>query len=275
MFGNDLATLPNFPAEIRAPAGNRRRACRRSRSTSPTPTSSRRVTSPERAGRHEPAALKANLGDMGPGSTLIINSDAFDERDLAKAGYDDEPARGRLARRFTVYLVPMTSITLEATERAGREAARRRAVQELLRPRADLSGCTPGPTQPLVDWISAKYESRRWCATPTWPRCAPGGTSARPPSCSTTPTRSRRRPSPPGTYTNINGNTARRYGLIAGAQLAGLALVYASYPITPASDILHELVAPQELRRADHAGRGRDRRRRRSRSAHRSPARSA
>ena len=98
------------------------------------------------------------------------------------------------------------------------------------------------PEQPTIEWIEreVRQPSRR-CATPTWPPSAPATTSARPPSCSTTPTRCSRRPSGPGNYTNITGNTALAWGLVAAGQLAQLPVFLGSYPITPASDILHEL----------------------------------
>ena len=189
-----------------------------------------------------PAALKANLADLPPGATIIVNTDAFEDRNLEKAGYeanplddgslggvprdpgaDDERSRSRR---------PRSSASSRATPSARRTSSRS----------ASSPGCTRVPSSPTLEWIDAEVrEHASWSATPTSPRSRPGCTSARPPSCSTTPTRSSRRSSRPGRYRNITGNVALAYGLIAAAQQAKLPILYASYPITPASDILHEL----------------------------------
>ena len=240
VFGNDLATLPNFPAEIRAPAGTIAGV-----SSFQVHISDHEISTPGDTPNvlvaMNPAALKANLRDMTPGSTLLINVDAFDTRNLDKAGYESEPARDGSLAAFRVYEVPMTSITVEATKPLGvkpRDAERSKNFFAL----GLISWMYDRPTEPLdrVDQdalrqphAGARGEQRRVPGRAT--------TSARPPSCSTTPTRSSPRSSPPGTYRNITGNVALSYGLVAAAQSAKLPIFYASYPITPASDILHEL----------------------------------
>ena len=135
----------------------------------------------------------------------------------------------------------MSSLTLRRGGAAGREAPRRRALEELLRPRAGVVDVHAARRPRRSSGSRRSSPTSRRCATPTSPPSRPATRSARRPSCSTTPSRSTRPPCPPGTYTNINGNTALAWGLIAASQLSGLPLFLGSYPITPASDILHEL----------------------------------
>ena len=240
VFGNDLATLPNFPAEIRAPAGTIAGV-----SSFQVHISDHDISTPGDTPNvlvaMNPAALKANLRDMTPGSTLLINVDTFDTRNLDKAGYASNPLRDDSLAAFRVYEVPMTSITVEATKPLGvkpRDAERSKNFFALglicwMYDRPDRAA-------DRLDQEALRRAAPR-CSRRTSPRSAPATTSARPPSCSTTPTRSSPRSCAPGTYRNITGNVALSYGLVAAAQKAKLPIFYASYPITPASDILHEL----------------------------------
>src|SRR5689334_21370331 len=117
-FGNDLATLPNFPAEIRAPAGTIAGV-----SSFQVHISDHDIVTPGDQPNvlvaMNPAALKANLGDLPQGATVIVNSDNFEERDLTKAGYETNPLEDGTLDRFHVYQVPMTSITIESTKDLG------------------------------------------------------------------------------------------------------------------------------------------------------------
>ena len=158
----------------------------------------------------------------------------------------------------------MTPAHPRVVQGARGQAPRRGALEELLRARPDLVDVhAAGRSHHRVDRAAVRRARR--CATPTSPRSRPGSTSARPPSCSST-TRSSR-PLEPGHYRNITGNLAVAYGLIAAAQSASLPILYASYPITPASDILHELskhknFGVRTLQAEDEiAAGGRDRRR--------------
>ena len=169
----------------------------------------------------------------------------------------------------------MTSITVEATKPLGRQAARRGALEELLRPRPDLVDVHPADRAARrVDQASASRTAR---GARSEPRRVPGrrATSARPPSCSTTvrdQARAARRPAPTATSP---ATSPLSYGLIAAAQQAKLPIFYASYPITPASDILHELSKLKNFGVKHAPGRGRDRRGAAPRSAPRSRAASA
>src|SRR4051794_23308084 len=118
IFGNDLSTVPDYPAEIRAPAGTLAGV-----SAFQIHISDHDILTPGDSPNvlvaMNPAALKANLADMSAGSTLIVNADAFVDRALTKAGYADNPLTNGSLAGFTVYEVPMTSMTLEATKPSG------------------------------------------------------------------------------------------------------------------------------------------------------------
>src|SRR5687767_698830 len=118
LFGNDLATLPDFPAEIRAPAGTLAGV-----SAFQVHISDHDILTPGDAPNvlvaMNPAALKANIHDLMTGGTLLVNSDAFDDRNLAKAGYTESPLTDGSLAAYTVYEVPMTSMTLEAAKPTG------------------------------------------------------------------------------------------------------------------------------------------------------------
>ena len=239
LFGNDLATLPNYPAEIRAPAGTVAGVSSFQVHISDTDI----VTpgdSPNVLVAMNPAALKANLADMAPGSTIIVNSDAFDERDLDKAGYAEDPlADGSLAT-FRLHRVPMTSITLEATAPLGvkrRDAERSKNFFAL----GLICWMYTRPLQPLVDWVDKKYDARPLVRDSNLAALRAGRNFGETAELFDHPYSVAPAPLPAGTYSNVNGNTAVAWGLVAAAELSGLPLVYASYPITPASDILHEL----------------------------------
>jgi 2-oxoglutarate ferredoxin oxidoreductase subunit alpha len=239
LFGNDLATLPNYPAEIRAPAGTVAGV-----SSFQIHISDRDIVTPGDAPNvlvaMNPAALKANLADLSPGSTIIVNGDSFEPRDLDKAGYDLSPLEDGSLAAFTVYEVPMTSITLQATEDLGvkrRDAERSKNFFAL----GLICWMYTRPAQPLVEWIEAKYGSRPTVRDANLAALRAGRNFGETAELFDHPYEVQPASLAPGTYTNINGNTSLAWGLIAAAELSQLPLVYASYPITPASDILHEL----------------------------------
>ena len=239
IFGNDLATLPNYPAEIRAPAGTVAGVSsfqvHISDSDIVTPGDSPNVLV-----AMNPAALRANVADLAPGSTIIVNSDAFDERDLDKAGYAENPLLDGSLARFTLHQVPMTSITLEATAELGvkrRDAERSKNFFAL----GLICWMYTRPIQPLLDWITNKYDARPLVRDSNLAALRAGRNFGETAELFDHPYSVAPAPLPPGTYSNVNGNTAVAWSLVAAGQLSGLRVVYASYPITPASDILHEL----------------------------------
>jgi len=238
-FGNDLATLPNYPAEIRAPAGTVAGV-----SSFQVHISDHDIVTPGDGPNvlvaMNPAALKANVGDLSPGSSVIVNVDAFDERDLTKAGYVSNPLEDGSLAAFSVYQVPMTSITVEATKDLGvkpRVAERSKNFFAL----GLICWMYTRPVKPVVEWIEAKYEKKEQVRDANLAAFRAGRNFGETAELFDHPYEVQPASLPRGTYTNIIGNTAVAYGLIAGAQQAKLTMVYASYPITPASDILHEL----------------------------------
>jgi 2-oxoglutarate ferredoxin oxidoreductase subunit alpha len=239
LFGNDLATLPSFPAEIRAPAG-----------TLPGVSSFQVQIAdfdiltagdqPDCLVAMNPAALKKNLKDLRQGGTLIINSDTFDERNLAKAGYDADPLEDGTLEGFRVIQVPMDELTKEAvkdTGVSGRSVLRSKNFFAL----GLLAWLFHRPTEPTIEWAQKKFARTPEVAAANVAAFQAGytfgvATEAARITFEVKPAALR-----PGTYTNVNGNTALAWGLIAASRLSGLPLFYGSYPITPASDILHEL----------------------------------
>ncbi len=157
-FGNDLATLPNYPAEIRAPAA-RSPAFRASRSTSRTSTSSPPGDVPNLLVAMNPAALKANLEDLPAGASIIANTDAFESRNLEKAGYAANPLEDGSLAAYTVYPVPMTSITVEAARGTGakpRDAERSKNFFAL----GLISWMYSRPIDPIIVWINDRFASK-------------------------------------------------------------------------------------------------------------------
>jgi len=239
IFGNDLATLPNFPAEIRAPAGTIAGV-----SSFQVQISSYETLTPgDRPGvlvAMNPAALKANLGELVPGGTLIVNEDAFEERNLAKAGYVGSPLDGDALAAYRVIQIPMTSITLEATKELGvkpRDAQRAKNIFAL----GLVSWMYTRPVEPTIDWIKKKFAGQEKVLAANIAAFRAGFNFGETAELFDHPYAIAPARLEPGVYRNISGNVATAYGLVAAAQCAKLPLFYASYPITPASDILHEL----------------------------------
>jgi 2-oxoglutarate/2-oxoacid ferredoxin oxidoreductase subunit alpha len=238
-FGNDLATLPNFPAEIRAPAGTIAGV-----SSFQVHISDHDILTPGDAPNvliaMNPAALKANIQDMPPGSTLLLNEDAFEQRNLDKAGYAANPVEDGSLSAYRIVQVPMTSITLESTKELGvkpRDAERSKNFFAL----GLLSWMYTRPIEPVIDWIEQKFASKETVRDANLAAFKAGYNFGETAELFDHPWEVPPAELPPGRYRNITGNVALAYGLIAASQSSKLPIVYASYPITPASDILHEL----------------------------------
>jgi len=238
-FGNDLATLPSFPAEIRAPAGTVAGV-----SSFQVHISDHDIVTPGDSPNvlvaMNPAALRANMSEMAPGSTLIVNVDNFDERSLEKAGYRANPLDDESLASYTVYPVPMTSITIEATKDLGvkpRDAERSKNFFAL----GLICWMYTRPTKPIIEWITERFAAKPAVQEANLAAFRAGRNFGETAELFDHPYEVQPAKLPPGTYRNIVGNLALAYGLIAASQRAKLPLVYASYPITPASDILHEL----------------------------------
>ena len=239
IFGNDLSTLPNFPAEIRAPAG-----------TLPGVSSfqlhfaDHEITTPGDAPDvlvvMNPAALKANLSDLPAGRDIIANTDEFGDRNLAKVGYASNPLDGDELSSWRLHKVPLTSMTVEALKDTGlgkKDAARAKNMFAL----GLLSWMYHRPTEATLRYLETKFARQPQLAAANVAAFRAGWnygetTESFAVSYEVRPARMR-----PGTYRNISGNLALAYGLIAAARQSGLPLFLGAYPITPASDILHEL----------------------------------
>lgn len=239
IFGNDLSTLPDYPAEIRAPAGTVNGV-----SSFQVQISDHDITTPGDAPAvlvaMNPAALKADLGRLVQGGLLIVNVDTFDERNLAKAEYRTNPLEDGTLDSYRVVKVPMTSLTKEATVPLGvkpRDADRSKNFFAL----GLVSFMYSRPVEATLAWIDERFAKNDLVRQSNRAAFTAGFHYGE-----TTEEFGHRyavKPAhlPPGEYTNITGNTALSWGLVAAAQLAELPLTLGSYPITPASDILHEL----------------------------------
>nr|WP_051829949.1 MULTISPECIES: 2-oxoacid:acceptor oxidoreductase subunit alpha [Streptomyces] len=238
-FGNDLSTLPNFPAEIRAPAG-----------TLPGVSSfqlhfaDHDILTPGDAPNvlvaMNPAALKANLPDLPRGAEIIVNTDEFTKRALAKVGYPADPLGDGSLDAFHLHKVPLTALTLEALKDSGlarKDAERAKNMFAL----GLLSWMYHRPTHGTESFLRSKFAKKPQIAEANILAFRAGWnfgetTESFAVSYEVPPAKL-----PAGRYRNISGNLALSYGLIAAARRSGLPLYLGSYPITPASDILHEL----------------------------------
>jgi 2-oxoglutarate ferredoxin oxidoreductase subunit alpha len=245
IFGNDLVTVPDYPAEIRAPAGSLAGV-----SAFQIHISDHDILTPGDAPNvlvaMNPAALRAHVEDLEAGSTLIVNTDAFVDRNLAKAGYGTNPLTDASLSGFTVYEVPMTSLTLEATKPSGakaREAERSKNFFAL----GLLSWMYSRPIEPTLTWIEQRFSAQPAVAQANTLALKAGYHFGETAELVGEPFQVKPTAFKPGTYTNISGNTALAWGLVAAGHLAKLPLFLASYPITPASDILHELSKRQNF----------------------------
>ena len=175
-----------------------------------------------------------------------VNKDTFDDRNLAKAGYDHNPLDGDELAGYSVIEVAMTSITKDACKELGvkpRDADRSKNFFAL----GLLSWMYSRPVESTLDWIDAKFADRELVAAANRAAFNAGHAYGETAELGSQRVVVRKAPLEPGTYTNINGNTALSWGLVAASKLSGLPLFLGSYPITPATDILHELSKHKEF----------------------------
>jgi 2-oxoglutarate ferredoxin oxidoreductase subunit alpha len=241
LTGNDLATLPNFPAEIRAPAGTLAGV-----SAFQIHFASRDILTPgdtpDVLVAMNPAALRSNRTELERGATIIVNEDAFTKRNLEKAGYASNPLEDASLEGYRVHRIPMTGLTVRAVEAiegvSSRDASRAKNLFAL----GVLSWLYGRPTDVTKRWIEKKFARSPAVAQANLAAFNAGWSFGETtelldvqyvvPAATDVP---------PGSYRNVNGITALALGLIAASVRSGLPLVLASYPITPASELLHEL----------------------------------
>ncbi len=238
-FGNDLATMPDYPAEIRAPAGTVAGV-----SAFQVHISDHDISTPGDSPNvliaMNPAALKASLRDLMPGASIIINSDSFETRNLDKAGYTANPLEDGSLDAFTVYEVPMTSMTLEAAKETGakpRDAERSKNFFAL----GVVSWMYSRPVEPVFDWINGRFANKPIVRDANLAAFKAGFNFGETAELFQHAFEIAPAVLPKGRYRNITGNVALSYGMLAASRQSGLDLFLGSYPITPASDILHEL----------------------------------
>jgi 2-oxoglutarate ferredoxin oxidoreductase subunit alpha len=245
IFGNDLATLPDFPAEIRAPAGTVAGV-----SAFQIHFASRDILTPgdtpDVLVAMNPAALKANLPLMRRGATILVNEDAFSVRAVQKAGYAQSPLEDGTLDGFTVKRVPMSLLTTRAVEGLDGVSSRDAQKAKNLFALGVLSWLYDRPTEVTEKWIRGKFAGPVLAANLAAFRAgwSFGETSELidvqvhvGPNADVEP----------GTYRNISGTEATALGLVAASVKSGLPLVYGAYPITPASDLLHSLSRRVEM----------------------------
>ncbi len=241
VLGNDLATLPNFPAEIRAPAGTLAGV-----SAFQIHFASRDILTPGDAPNvlvaMNPAALKANLGEIERGATIIVNEDAFSVRNLEKAGYESSPLEDGSLEGYRVHRIPMTTLTTRAVEEVEDASTRDAGRAKNLFALGLISWLYGRPTEVTERWIKQKFEDKPAVLEANLAAFNAGWSFGE--TTELLDVQYRVNPATdvaPGTYRNVNGTTALALGLIAASVRSHLPLVLASYPITPASELLHEL----------------------------------
>lgn len=239
LFGNDLATQPNYPAEIRAPQG-----------TLPGVSSFQIQIAdydvltagdrPDVLVAMNPAALKANLSDLPRGGTVIANSDEFTKRNLAKVGYVSSPLETGELSDYVVHSVPMTTLTLGAVESIGatkKDGERAKNMFAL----GLLCWMYGRSTETSETFVREKFAGKPEIAEANVLALRAGWNYGETTEAFATTYEVARAKLAPGEYRQISGNTALAYGIVTAGQLAEVQVVLGSYPITPASDILHEL----------------------------------
>ncbi len=238
-FGNDLSTQPNFPAEIRAPQGTLAGV-----SSFQLHFADHDILTPgdrpDVLVAMNPAALKANLGDLAKGATIIVDTRDFTERALARIGWSSNPITDGTLDSFTVHALDLTQLTLDAlagTDLSRKDAGRSKNMYAL----GLLSWMYSRPTEGTIGFLRDKFAKKPDIAEANVAAFRAGYNYGETTEAFGVSYEVKPATLPAGTYRNIAGNLALAYGLIAGAQRAELPLFLGAYPITPASDILHEL----------------------------------
>ncbi len=238
-MGNDLLTLPNFPAEIRAPAGTLPGV-----SSFQLAFADHDITTPGDQPNvlvaMNPAALKANIGDLPRGSDLIVNTDEFTKRNLEKVGYPGNPLDDDSLEAYRVHPIALTSMTVEALKDfdiTKKEAERAKNMFAL----GLLLWLYHRPTEGTIDFLKKKFATKPEIMNANIAAFEAGWSFGETTEEFSVQYEVKPAAMPGGTYRNITGNLALSYGLIAASEQSGLKLFLGSYPITPASDILHEL----------------------------------
>lgn len=239
LYGNDLSTLPDYPAEIRAPIGTTYGV-----SGFQLHFSSKDIQtpgdSPDILIAMNPAALKVNLNDLKPGATIIVNTSSFDTRGLKLAGYESNPLEDESLQGFNVIQVPLTQLNANALEGLGlsnKEINRCKNFFAL----GMMYWVYSRPFEPTLIWLESKFSDNPDILEANKRSLMAGYNYGENTELFTTRYEIKKADLPKGTYRNVSGNEAVALGFIAASVKSKLPLFLGSYPITPASDILHEL----------------------------------
>ena len=240
VFGNDISTMPDFPAEIRAPAGTLAGV-----SGFQVNFSNRDILtpgdSPQVLVAMNPAALKASLKDLESGGTIIVNTDAFSQTNLRKADYDVNPLEDESLKGYQVIEVPLTTLNREALKDIDSLSTKEKDRSQNFFALGIVFWMFERPMETTLEWVQKKFAKRADLIEANTKALQAGyffGDTTR-----TFQQRYRISPAqlPPGTYRKVTGNEAMAMGLVTAAYKMGKPLFYGTYPITPASDILHAL----------------------------------
>ena len=239
VFGNDISTLPDFPAEIRAPAGSLPGVSgfQISFSSSEIHTPG---DQPDVLVAMNPAALKTNIVDLPAGGALIVNRDAFTQQNLNKAAYASNPLTDGSLKAYTVFEVPISSLnerSLDGLEMTSKQKDLTKNFFAL----GMMFWLYERSMEPTIHWIDSKFGARPVIAEANKRALKAGYAFGETTEAFHTHYRVRPAKLAPGVYRNITGNEAAALGFLAASKLANRELFYGSYPITPASDILHQL----------------------------------
>ncbi len=239
LTGKDLSTLPDYPAEIRAPAGTLYGV-----SGFQINFGSVEINTPGDQPNvlvaMNPAALKVNLKDLDPGALIIVNTDSFDDRNLKLAHYENNPLTDGTLSNYNVIEVPITTLTvnsLEGMELSMKEMTRSKNFFAL----GLMYWLFNKPMEPTIEWIHQKFQKNRQIAEANEKALKAGYFYGDTAELFTTRYDIKPAKLESGTYRNVMGNEAVALGFVAASVKSGLPLFLGSYPITPASDILHEL----------------------------------
>ncbi|GBD26057.1 2-oxoglutarate oxidoreductase subunit KorA [bacterium HR30] len=243
--GNDLSTLPDFPAEIRAPAGTLAGV-----SGFQVNFASHEIFTPgddlDVLVAMNPAALKMNVGDLKPNGILIVDREQFNEQNLRKAGYESNPLEDGSLAKYQVYPVDiskLTALTLRDTNLPARTVNRCKNFFAL----GLVSWLFQRPIEPTQKWIASRFQKRPELVEANQRVLQAGYHFGETSELFASAFEVKPARLEPGTYRNITGNSALALGFVVAARKAGRPLFLGSYPITPASDILHELAALKEF----------------------------
>ncbi len=239
VFGNDISTFPDYPAEIRAPAGSLPGVSgfQISFAASDIHTPG---DAPDVLVAMNPAALKTNVGDLPAGGAVIVNSDAFTKGNLNKAAYESNPLTDGSLKAYRVFEVPISSLNARALE--GLEMTSKQVdLTKNFFALGLMFWLYERSMDPTLTWIDSKFSARPVIAEANRRALKAGHAYGETTEMFHTTYRVPRAKLAPGTYRNITGNEATGLGFLAASQLSRRSLFYGSYPITPASDILHQL----------------------------------